>query len=503
MSKTRIPSDYILRPVLPKNGAYVALPTDVGSLIVQSAAAVVTLPPANSVPNGAPITVKALIAGASIQRAGTDTVWSDAAARTTVPPSGSMNPGESYNLRSDGTSVWYEDNGSDVSHVNGLPAVPSTAPAANSLVATDGAGLLPIAIMPTAVVQLTAAQTLTNKILTTPHFTDPVIDSGALTITTTASQIIPGATSFAIRNNANSANNLIITDAGVATLRGSLTSADIILSTANGNIFGGTGQTSFVTHTGSALNAHILDAGGFVVDRGGLTVTAGNIGIGTAPVGAYGIVINGPGNQYGIVIQNTSATGAQGDVSGAYIQPTTFAGAFTTTNFSGIHIALPIKGAGSTVTSAFGLLVDPITSGNTNNYGIYIGVPSGGSSNNIALCITGAGMITMGGGNTIQTSAGLLLIQTTGGDIFMRPPASTGAVRIDQGALVVTNSASFGGPITVGGGVAPGVAGTIGISSASVTTAAAGGASALPSLPCGYLVWNNNGTIVKIPYYNN
>lgn len=38
-----------------------------------------------------------------------------------------------------------------------------------------------------------------------------------------ASKIVPGATSFAIRNNADNANNLIITDAGAMTVRTSLT----------------------------------------------------------------------------------------------------------------------------------------------------------------------------------------------------------------------------------------------------------------------------------------
>ena len=47
-----------------------------------------------------------------------------------------------------------------------------------------------------------------------------VIDTvGNISMTAAASQIIPGATSFSIRNTANSADNLLLTDAGVATFR--------------------------------------------------------------------------------------------------------------------------------------------------------------------------------------------------------------------------------------------------------------------------------------------
>lgn len=50
-----------------------------------------------------------------------------------------------------------------------------------------------------------------------------VVLRGPLQFTTAASQVIPGATSISLRNNANSADNLIITDAGAATVRAGLT----------------------------------------------------------------------------------------------------------------------------------------------------------------------------------------------------------------------------------------------------------------------------------------
>ena len=52
---------------------------------------------------------------------------------------------------------------------------------------------------------------------------DVTIALGDLNMGNTASQIVPGLTSFAIRNNADSADNLLVTDAGDVTVRNDLT----------------------------------------------------------------------------------------------------------------------------------------------------------------------------------------------------------------------------------------------------------------------------------------
>ena len=46
--------------------------------------------------------------------------------------------------------------------------------------------------------------------------------AGTLTLTTAVSKIVPGATSLSLRNNADSADNIIITDAGAVTFRGAV-----------------------------------------------------------------------------------------------------------------------------------------------------------------------------------------------------------------------------------------------------------------------------------------
>ena len=106
MSKTRVPADYVIRPIEPKVAAYVCTPADVGKLITQAAAASVTLPLANSVPNGSEIDIKALIAGPTIVRSGTNIIWSNAAL-VIHPASGSMSAGDSYTCRSNGVDTWF------------------------------------------------------------------------------------------------------------------------------------------------------------------------------------------------------------------------------------------------------------------------------------------------------------------------------------------------------------------------------------------------------------
>lgn len=60
--------------------------------------------------------------------------------------------------------------------------------------------------------------------------------AGPITLTTAASKIIPGATSLSHRNNADNADNLLITDAGLVTVRGTLTVGNGHSVPSNGNI---------------------------------------------------------------------------------------------------------------------------------------------------------------------------------------------------------------------------------------------------------------------------
>lgn len=65
---------------------------------------------------------------------------------------------------------------------------------------------------------------------------DLAVTAGKLTMAASASQLVPGATSFSVRNNANNADNLLISDAGVVTARAGLTVTAGNLAVSSGTI---------------------------------------------------------------------------------------------------------------------------------------------------------------------------------------------------------------------------------------------------------------------------
>lgn len=83
----------------------------------------------------------------------------------------------------------------------------------------------------------------------------------SLTFSTAAGQVHPGATSLSFRNNANSADNLIVTDAGNATVRGSLTvtAGPLTVSAGGAAITGDSTITGALTVT-STINGQTISA---------------------------------------------------------------------------------------------------------------------------------------------------------------------------------------------------------------------------------------------------
>lgn len=110
--------------------------------------------------------------------------------------------------------------------------------------------------------------------------------SGVLTFSAAVSKIIPGATSFSIRNHANSADNLLIDDAGNATARTSVSSPTVTASTSvRGHRVGGSVGTPPVVTNGVGVSSSSLGTGGdntqglitFSVDNAGGSIAAGDI----------------------------------------------------------------------------------------------------------------------------------------------------------------------------------------------------------------------------------
>lgn len=269
--------------------------------------------------------------------------------------------------------------------------------------------------------------------------------------------------------------------------------------TSSGLLTASTGLTvsaSGITVTGnSTITGTLGGLTGLTVVSGGLTVTAGNVGIGVAPFVSTGLYVasnatlTGTG-QSGMYLQPTASSAATVSMDGVLSQPITAAAAFTCAAVAGLHAQSPIKGAGSTITSAYGLLVDSLTSGNTNNYGIYVGAPSGGSGDNQSLRVGGTSwmdsslVITDSGNTTVAASGALRLHNVSGatGAIAWRNAANSADCLLGydgQNALVLT------GVFT------------------STTIGAAGGASAPPASPVTWMRVLLTGTYYKIPLYTN
>lgn len=90
-----------------------------------------------------------------------------------------------------------------------------------------------------------------------------------LVLRTAVSKIVAGATSISLRNNADSADNILITDAGNVTIR-----ANLIMATAVGKIVPGATSLDFRNNADTQSNLLISDAGTVQVSNGKLTLSA-------------------------------------------------------------------------------------------------------------------------------------------------------------------------------------------------------------------------------------
>lgn len=115
------------------------------------------------------------------------------------------------------------------------PAVDSGAPSALSLRTNTGTEQVQIVhtASATRALKLTGSNGGNPTIDVTAGnlaITPAVVLASSLTFSTAAGKIIPGATSISLRNNADNADNLIITDAGAVTVRSTLTaSGDVVV----------------------------------------------------------------------------------------------------------------------------------------------------------------------------------------------------------------------------------------------------------------------------------
>lgn len=96
--------------------------------------------------------------------------------------------------------------------------------------------------------------------------------SGNLNFNAASAKIVPGATSLLIRNNADNASNIAITDAGVSTYRGNW-----VVTQASHAILMGATNMVWRDSADTVSNFLIASAGGVTVPRSDLTITAGDM----------------------------------------------------------------------------------------------------------------------------------------------------------------------------------------------------------------------------------
>lgn len=144
----------------------------------------------------------------------------------------------------------------------------------------------------------------------------------------------------------------------------------------------------------------------------GATITAGQ----QLAVGGSGVASSG-NITYGVVCTTVGDVNSTTDIFGVYSRPTTAATSFTCTEVDCFRAAAPTKGAGSTITTLTGVSVEAMTNGGTNNYGIYVNTPSGGSGDNgnVLLGDTAVGLTTEGSILATSATVGFLWIPICNG----------------------------------------------------------------------------------------
>lgn len=158
---------------------------------------------------------------------------------------------------------------------------------------------------------------------------------GTITLTPGNSRIVPGATDFAVRNNANNANNLLVSDAGVVTIR-----SDLILLTGASRIIPGGTSLALRNAANNADNLLIADAGAatFRAAVGGITQlsVSGNLSFSGAsrklvPGSTEFLIRNEADNASNIAITDAGAITFRSTVGGiSTLTATTLAGTLST-----------------------------------------------------------------------------------------------------------------------------------------------------------------------------
>lgn len=292
--------------------------------------------------------------------------------------------------------------------------------------------------------------TLASPTITTPTvaggtFTSPTI-AGTLTLSAASSKIVPGATSLALRDHADAADNLVVTDAGLVSTRtgvgvATAASASVQLAVA-GTVTGkgldispsvtATGAAAYGTHLRPTLNAAAnndvlygmrvsptLSVGAFTgteaysllleapagasvnlaLRANGQVRVQSQVSIGSAPSTAIALAVAGSITGTALDISTTvTATGAA--AYGTHSHPTVTAAANNDVLY------------GHRLNSSFS--VGAFTG--TTAYGLYVDGPNAGATQ-VGIQVAGGGIRVVAGGLAVNTSVNTSTAIVVGGTI--------------------------------------------------------------------------------------
>lgn len=314
--------------------------------------------------------------------------------------------------------------------------------------------------------------------------------------------------------------------AGVTSLTGDVTgtgpgaTAATVAAIQGTTVSGTTGSGNVVfsaspTMSGTATIPTVASAASLVLKTNGSTTAltldtsqnaqfAGSIGTGGAPNASYGVNIVNTAltgtSQYGLVANHTGSSAATVNITGVAGAPASAATTFTVASVQSFRAFNPAKGATSTITTAYGLLIDAITAGATN-YAIKTGSGmtvlagntrlGGGSDPTVACDVTGAANIS-GTVNLASLSASQAVFTDSSKNliskavtaptvqIFTSGASQTYTTPTSPSPLYVVVEMIGGGGAGGGGGTSGGSAGTAGNNTVFGAATAGGGGGGGP-----------------------
>jgi hypothetical protein len=150
--------------------------------------------------------------------------------------------------------------------------------------------------------------------------------SGALTLTAAVSKLVPGATSFSIRNHADAADNLLIADSGAITVRSTISGVTTLTATS----FVGAVSTAAQPAITSVGTLTALTVSGNITAQGEIVMSAGTSKM--VPGATSFSVRNNADSQDNLLVSNAGDVAIKGALTfGGVLTPTFDSGDLTLT----------------------------------------------------------------------------------------------------------------------------------------------------------------------------